>query len=578
MAERGDIDRVREATDLVELVSEVTQVKKSGRSYMAVCPFHQEKTPSMSIDRARGLYHCFGCGKGGDVFDFVSETRGVEFAEALDMLASKAGITLVRDPAEVRKRGRREAAVEALRRAVDVYHQRLKKAPDAGPARSYLRSRGYDVDIIDEWKLGFAGTDWDTLAKNLRTGGVDERAMVEAGLGRRGRHGIYDFFRGRLMFPIHDLRGDPIGFGGRKIDEVDRNVTNNPDAKYVNSADSPVYQKSRVLFGLDRARQVLDDDNPAVVVEGYTDVIAMHLAGVKTAVATCGTALGDGHFDLLRRFTEKVVLAFDSDEAGSKAALRSHDLESPFRLDLDLRVASMPDGLDPADLYQEGRGDELAKAVRTARPLLEHRIEKDVSKHDLTGPEGRTRALHAAAEHVRRVNDPIARGEYNRYVARLIGVDLSTVENAVRATNRRRTESGPAPEAPLDRAESELFRVVLSNPPDMDVTGADFQDPRLRRAFDSVAGQLASAAPGAPIDPSLVEDPALQTLIRGLVMDARPLPDWSEMKTRARLRRIEAEIDDVEAEVAGMDENSESYSERLRRLIALQQEKRSLGQ
>ena len=578
MAERGDIDRVREATDLVELVSEVTQVKKSGRSYMAVCPFHQEKTPSMSIDRARGLYHCFGCGKGGDVLDFVSETRGVEFAEALDMLASKAGITLVRDPAEVRKRGRREAAVEALRRAVDVYHQRLKKAPDAGPARSYLRSRGYDVDIIDEWKLGFAGTDWDTLAKNLRTGGVDERAMVEAGLGRRGRHGIYDFFRGRLMFPIHDLRGDPIGFGGRKIDEVDRNVTNNPDAKYVNSADSPVYQKSRVLFGLDRARQVLDDDNPAVVVEGYTDVIAMHLAGVKTAVATCGTALGDGHFDLLRRFTEKVVLAFDSDEAGSKAALRSHDLESPFRLDLDLRVASMPDGLDPADLYQEGRGDELAKAVRTARPLLEHRIEKDVSKHDLTGPEGRTRALHAVAEHVRRVNDPIARGEYNRYVARLIGVDLSTVENAVRATNRRRTESGPAPEAPLDRAESELFRVVLSNPPDMDVTGADFQDPRLRRAFDSVAGQLESAAPGAPIDPSLVEDPALQTLIRALVMDARPLPDWSEMKTRVRLRRIEAEIDDVEAEVAGMDENSESYSERLRRLIALQQEKRSLGQ
>ena len=578
MAERGDIDRVREATDLVELISEVTQVKKSGRSYMAVCPFHQEKTPSMSIDRARGLYHCFGCGKGGDVFEFVQETRGVDFREALDMLAAKAGITLVRDPAEAKQRGRRAAAIDALRRAVDVYHQRLKKALDAGPARSYLRGRGYDVDLIDEWKLGFAGTDWDTLAKSLRTEGIDERVIIDAGLGRRGRHGVYDFFRGRLMFPIHDLRGDPIGFGGRKIEEVDRNATNNPDAKYVNSADSPVYQKSRVLFGLDRARQWMDDDNPAVVVEGYTDVIAMHLAGVKTAVATCGTALGEGHFDLLRRFTDRVVLAFDSDEAGSKAALRSHYLESPFRLDLDLRVASMPDGLDPADLYQDGRGDELAKAVRTARPLLEHRIEKEVARHDLTGPEGRARALHAAVEHVRRVNDPIARGEYNRYVARLIGVDMSTVENAVRGTNRRRAESEPAPEAPLDRAESELFRVVLSNPPDMDVTASDFQDPRLRRAFDSVSGQLASAAPGAPVDPALVEDPTLQTLIRGLVMDGRPLPDWTEMKTRVRLRRIEAEIDDVEAEVAGMDENSESYSESLRRLIALQQEKRSLGQ
>jgi DNA primase len=330
MTERGDIDRVREAVDLVELVSEVTQVKKSGRSYMAVCPFHQEKTPSMSIDRARGLYHCFGCGKGGDVFEFVQETRGVDFREALDMLASKAGITLVRDPADARQRGRRAAAVEALRRAIEVYHQRLKKAPDAGPARSYLRNRGYDVDLIDEWKLGFAGTDWDTLAKNLRTGGIDERAMVDAGLGRRGRHGIYDCFRGRLLFPIHDLRGDPIGFGGRKIDEVDPKSTNNPDAKYVNSADSAVYQKSRVLFALDRARQAIDDDTPAVVVEGYTDVIAMHEAGIETAVATCGTALGEGHFDLLRRFTDKVVLAFDSDEAGSKAALRSDDLESPF--------------------------------------------------------------------------------------------------------------------------------------------------------------------------------------------------------------------------------------------------------
>lgn len=576
MAERGDIDRVREATDIVELVSEVTQVKKSGRSYMAVCPFHQEKTPSMSLDRARGLYHCFGCGKGGDVFAFVQETKGVEFGEALDMLATKAGITLIRDPAESRRRGRRAAAVEALRRAVDVYHQRLKKAQEAGPARSYLRSRGYDVDLIDEWKLGFAGTDWDTLAKNLRTGGIDDSAMMDAGLGRRGRHGIYDVFRGRLLFPIHDLRGDPIGFGGRKIDEVDRDQTNNPDAKYVNSADSPVYQKSRVLFGLDRARHVMADDNPAVIVEGYTDVIAMHQAGVKTAVATCGTALGDGHFDLLRRFTDKVVLAFDSDEAGSRAALRSDDLESPFRLDLDLRVAVMPDGLDPADLYQDGRGDELAKAVKTARPLLEHRIENEVARHDVTGPEGRARALHAAAEQVKRVSDPIAQGEYNRYVARLVGVDLSAVEEAVRRGGRRSSEAVPSADRPLDRAELELIRVVLSNPPEMDVTADDFKDERLREAFDAISGHLATLAPGSPVDPSVVQDPELQSLIRGLSMDGRPLPEWSEMKTRVALRRLDSEIDDLEQHLAGMDEGSETYSESLRRLIALQQEKRSI--
>lgn len=578
MAERGDIDRVREATDIVELVSEVTKVKKSGRSYMAVCPFHEEKTPSMSVDRARGLYHCFGCGEGGDVFKFVQETRGVTFGEALDMLAGKAGIQLVRDPAEVHKRGRRAAAVEALRRAIDVYHDRLKKASDAGAARAYLRSRGYDVDLIDEWRLGFAGVEWDTLSKTLRTAGIDDRALTDAGLSRRGRHGLYDVFRGRLMFPIYDLRGDAIGFGGRKIEDVHRSQINNPDAKYVNSADSIVYQKSRVLFGLDRARQALGADEPAVVVEGYTDVIAMHQAGVTTTVATCGTALGDGHFDLLRRFTEKVVLAFDSDEAGSKAALRSDDLESPFRLDLDLRVAVMPDGLDPADLYQEGRGDDLVKAVGSARPLLEHRIESEVGRHDLSGPEGRARALHVAAEQLRRVQDAIARREYERFVARLIGVELSTVEAAVGSRQRSRSTTQQTEERPLDRAEEELFRLVLGNPPGMEISASDFSDHRLREAFVAVEGQLANLAPGTPLDPGLVEDPALQSIVRGLSMDVRPLPDWAEMRQRVQLRRIHAEIDDIEAKLAGVEEGSQTHSDYLRQLIALQQEKRSLGQ
>jgi DNA primase len=578
MAERGDIDRVREATDLVDLISEVTTVKKSGRSYMAVCPFHEEKTPSMSVDRARGLYHCFGCGKGGDIFEFVEETRGVEFGEALEMLAAKAGITLARDPADARKRGRRADAIEALRRAVDVYHERLKKAEDAGPARAYLRSRGYDIDLIEEWRLGFAGTDWETLAKSLRASGIDERAVIDAGLGRRGRHGIYDVFRGRLMFPIHDLRGDPIGFGGRKIDEVDRAKTNNPDAKYVNSADSAIYQKSRVLFALDRARRDIDDAHPAVVVEGYTDVIAMHQVGVTTAVATCGTALGDGHFDLLRRFTERVVLAFDSDEAGAKAALRSDELESPFRLDLDLRVAVMPDGLDPADLYQDGRGGELASAVEKARPLLEHRIESEVARHDLDGPEGRARALHAAAAQLRLVNEGIARREYERFVARLIGVDLATVEKAVGSAPRAHDTAPAAPERPLDRSEAELFRVVLSNPAGMEVDEDDFSDPRLRRAFAAIVEQLSSLPPGTPVDPSRVTDPTLQSMIRGLALDNRPLPEWPDMRKMVRLRRIDAEIDAVEAELAGLPQGSESHSEKLRQLIALQQQKRSLGQ
>lgn len=579
MADRGDIDRVREATDLVELISEVTKVKKSGRSYMAVCPFHQEKTASMSVDRAQGLYHCFGCGKGGDIFAFVQETQGVNFPEALEILARRAGIQLVADPAAARNRGRREAAVEAIRQAIDIYHQRLKSAPEAGAARAYLRGRGYDVDVIDQWKIGFAGVDWDTLTKRLKSAGVSDAALTDGGLARRGRHGLYDVFRGRLMFPIHDVRGDAVGFGGRVIAEVDRQQTNNPDAKYVNSADSIVYHKSRVLFGLDRARRPMADQDLAVVVEGYTDVIAMHLAGVDTAVATCGTALGDDHFDLLRRFTERVVLAFDSDEAGEKAALRSDELESPFRLDLDLRVALMPDGLDPADLVQDGRGDELAKAVEAARPLLETRIDNEISQYDITGPEGRARALHAAAAQIRRVGDEIARREYARYVARAIGVELQTVEDAVRRGGRSRGGPAEASSRPLDRAESELLRVVLSNPRGVGtVEPSDFNDPILRAAYEAVAGAVSAATRGEPVDITTVPDPDIQQVLRRLVMDTRPLPEWSDMAALLELRRLDQQIAEIRKELDGLEDGSDAYSDALRRLIALEQKKRSLGE
>ena len=575
MADRADIDRVREATDIVDLVSEVTKVKRSGRTYMAICPFHEEKTPSMSLDRARGFYHCFGCGKGGDVFGFVEETQGMEFREALETLARKAGVTLTHDPADARRRGRQGAAVEALRRAVDVYHRRLKKSPEAGPARAYLRARGYDVEVIDDWKLGFAGVDWDTATKELRAADVDEKALLDAGLSRRGRHGLFDVFRGRLMFPIHDLRGDPVGFGARKVDEIGPDATNNPDAKYVNSADSIVYHKARILFGLDRARKTMSLDDPAVVVEGYTDVIAMHLAGITTAVATCGTALGDSHFDLLRRFSEKVVLAFDSDEAGSKAALRGDELESPFRLDLDLRVAVMPEGLDPADLVQSGKTDELLAAVDKARPLLEHRIEHEVGKHDLSGPEGRARAVQAAAVHIARIQNQSVRDDYVGLLARIAGVERHTVEAAARGQNVA-SSIIPDPARPLDRMESELFRVALDNSETIaGLTADDFMDERLRSAFGSIASELARTPPGAPVDIANVDDPVDQTVLRELALDPSPLAPVWEMVERLRSKRLSRLIDQLDTELAGLEPGSDTHTDTLRRLIALQREKRS---
>ncbi|MBW3667358.1 MAG: DNA primase [Actinobacteria bacterium] len=579
MADRGDIDRVREASDIVELVAEVTQVKKSGRSYMAVCPFHQEKTPSMSIDRGRGLYHCFGCGEGGDVFNFVQETQGVGFGDALEVLAARSGITLVRDPAENRQRGRRAAAVDALRRAVETYHQRLRKSSEAGPARAYLRARGYDADLIAQWRIGFAGLDWDTLTKALKAAGISDQGMIDAGLVRRGRHGLHDVFRGRLLFPIHDLRGDPVGFGGRRLEEVSREQTNNPDAKYVNSADSVVYHKAQVLYGLDRARKAIGGEGRAVVVEGYTDVIAMHQAGIETAVATCGTALGDGHFDLLRRFTDQVVLAFDSDEAGERAVLRGDELETPFRLDLDLRVATMPDGLDPADLVQSDRDDELRKSVEDARPLLEHRIQHEVARHDLSGPEGRARALHAAAAQVRRIGDDITRGEYARFVARVVGVDLATAERAIRGRSRPSAERSGFEAKPVDRAQGELLRLALANPPGLELKPDDFTDPRLRAAHQAVMSELQTRPPGTPVDVARVDaEPEVIELLRSLAMDSRPLPDWRDMKRLVTGRRLDAEIDELEERLAELEPGSEPHSDVLRRLIALQQRKRGAGE
>jgi DNA primase len=569
MAE-GDRDRVREATDIVDLISEVTKVRKSGRSVMAICPFHEEKTASMSVDPARGLYHCFGCGEGGDVFSFVQKTQGVNFPEALELLARRAGITIERDAGAARRSGRRNEAIDAIRKAILVYNDRLKKAPEAGPARSYLRGRGYDGDLIDEWRIGFAGVDWDTLTRALKSQGVSDTALLDAGLSRRGRKGLFDVFRGRLMFPIHDVRGDPVGFGGRKVDGVDPEVTNNPDAKYINSADSIVYHKSNLLFGLDRARQAIASEGQAVVVEGYTDVIAMHIAGVSTAVATCGTALGDGHFDLIRRFADRVILAFDSDEAGSKAALRSDELESPFRLDLDLRVAVMPDGLDPADLVQEGRAGELADAVSGARPLLERRIEHEVSRFDLDGPEGKARALHAAAAQVRRVNDRIARREYARFVARMIGVDLATVEEAVGLGDRSRPGRGTAAQSGTgDRFETELLRVVLAGGADgIEVGREDFTDECLRSVFEALDDR---------IDANAIPDEATRAVALSLVMDTRPLPSLSDIELIMKGRRLDRRIDEVEARLEQLEGGSQAHSDVLRELIGLQQEKRSLG-
>jgi DNA primase len=577
---RDDIERVRDATDLVDLVSEVTKVKKSGRSVMAVCPFHQEKTPSMSIDRARGLYHCFGCGKGGDLFQFVQETQALDFSDAVELLARRSGITLQRDPEAAKRRDRRQALVDATEKAVEFYVDRLKNGRDAGSARSYLRGRGYDGEVVERFKLGYSPDDGNALVGHLKRAKVPEEVAVSAGLAIRARSGrVFDRFRGRIMFPIYDVRGDAVGFGARLLD--------GDGPKYLNSPETPIYRKSRLLYGLNWAKSEAVRRGVTVVVEGYTDVIALHLAGHPIAVATCGTALGEEHLDLLRRFTEKVVLMFDADEAGAGASIRGFERSVPG--DLDLRVATLPEGKDPADVVAAGEVEAIATAIEESAPLLQFRIEQELAQHDLAEPEARGRAVRAAARFIGRHPDSVTRHEYAVFVARRTGVDLDVVTRAMGDSRRAPVDAEPPPQEPrpertrpltgAEKAERELLRLLLANHDgvrDLDVSGL-FTRSDHSAAYALVRPALDGLDPGEPPDLGALlgdDDSDVAVMLRGLAFLDRPLAEPAEVVRKVQDEALDRQIDAlervVESAAAGTDEYSNAYAE----LIALQRERR----
>ncbi len=583
---RDDIDTVRERTDLVELASEVTKVKRSGRSTMAVCPFHSEKTPSLSIDGARGLYHCFGCGKSGDIYRWVQETQSLDFAGAVELLARRAGVVLTIDPEAAKRRSHRERLVEATAFAVDFYTKRLKSAPDAGPARKYLRSRGYDGEVVDQFSLGYSPDAWEELVSALREEGIRDDTIEKAGLASRTRRGgLVDRFRGRVMFPILDLRGDPVGFGARILD--------GDGPKYLNTAETPIYQKSRLLYGLNWAKSDIVRQDTSVVVEGYTDVISMHQAGMRIAVATCGTALGEDHLDLLRRFSERVVLAFDADEAGVGAALRGFDRSVPA--DLDLRVALLPDGKDPADVVDAGEIEALKLAVAESQPLIQARINSELGRFDLNEPEARAKAVKATAAIVAQHPDAIARHEYSNSVSRTTGVDVRFVEAAVNEARRKPSPKRgyEPPEVPEEhqavergasfKAELELIRVMLANDKrlgSVDVDASLFRDPDTLAALPTVQNLLQNLSPGEIPDLGAAigsDDEPHAEFLRRLALDDRPLADPSELVERLRVVHIKEEIARITRTLQTVDRDvdQEGYSHLLQRLVALEQEKRS---
>jgi DNA primase len=506
-----DVARVREATDFVAVASEHLALKRVGLRWVGLCPFHAEKSPSFSVNAELGLYYCFGCQASGDVITFVREIEHLDFVGAVERLAARAGIHLRYDDVQGgRDQQRRSALFDAVARAVEWYHHRLLEAPDAAPARRYLRSRGYGSDEVRQFQLGWAPTEWDALARALR---LPDDVLRESGLGSVPRPGRQiDAFRGRVMFPIFDASGKAAAFGGRML-------PGGEPPKYRNSSETPIYHKSRILYALNWAKQAVVETGEVVVCEGYTDVIGFFQAGVPRAVATCGTALAEGHFALLKNFGRRVVLAYDADTAGQSAADRFYLWEQKF--DLDIAVASLPAGADPGDLAREDPA-LLRKAVEEARPFLDFRVDRLLSASDLRSVEGRARAAGSAMALVSEHPNALVRDQYLMQVADRCRVDPERLRAgewvAPPATQEREaggTARRPARPSATSGAERETLRLAVLRPEDLatHLLAHDperlavvlFADPVYRRAFLALIGAATLHDALATADPDVAD-------------------------------------------------------------------------
>ncbi|WP_333810999.1 DNA primase [Timonella senegalensis] len=539
LIKREDVDAVRERSRIEDIVGEQVTLKPAGVGSMkGLCPFHDEKSPSFHVRPQVGRWHCFGCGEGGDVISFVQKMDGLGFTEAVEYLASKIGLQLRYEEGPERKPedqpGRRQRLLEAHRVATQYYQEQLL-SPEAQTARDFITKRSFTAQDAAHFGMGYAPKGWDNLYKVLRQKGFTEQELVISGLMSQGQRGVYDRFRGRLMWPIRDVTGETIGFGARHLYEDD----NGP--KYLNTPETPLYKKSNVLYGIDLAKREIAKNKQVVVVEGYTDVMAAHLSGVGTAVATCGTAFGSDHVRFVRRLLGdtsssggvrladggsaggEIIFTFDGDAAGQKAAMRAFGEDQKFYA--QTFVAVEPSGMDPCDLRQTKGPDAVRALVEGRQPLFEFVIQTTLKGFDLDTAEGRVGALRACAPVVAGIRDNALRPEYTRLLTGWLGLDQETVRRAVAQAERfskqpaaaaprsreaqpqiiddmASTIARPDPRDPVARLERQALEVLLQYPHAIiaDVIDAlpseAFMVPAWRGVFDAIraAGGLFEAA------------------------------------------------------------------------------------
>ena len=638
MAIAKNKEALRDRLDLVDVISGYVQLKRaSANSYKGLCPFHADKNPSMTVTPHMGLWQCWSCGAKGDVFGFVMQIENLDFPAALELLAAKVGFVLEyeegRGPA---KEANNRPRILAINQAAAEFFQAQLPTDEAKPARDNLLDRGFDKAAAAKFGVGYSPDSFNALTNHLKSMGFTDQELLDSTLVRKSEKtgGVYDFYRGRLMWPIRDQGGAVIGFGARKLLETDQGP------KYYNSSDSPVYHKNKVLYGIDLAKAPIGKKRQVVVVEGYTDVMACHLAGVDTAIATCGTAFTEEHVNIINRLlsggtegTAEVIFCFDPDEAGQKAAMRAWEQSSQFKAQTFVAVG--PDGLDPCDL-RSSRGDEAVRAmIANRKPIYEFMVRQYLDKFDLTNVAGRVAGAKAAAPIIAAIRDVTSRSAYERELSGWVSLDPQEVhafvEEAVRskaragvaamnrgnvgateATPSSADESGsfsnfgetPAARAfppinlndPMTRVERQVLEVIVQVPDCYSpnalarILAVGFAHPA-HNAIGQAIARLASETPDAIHDHAWLErlqsllPPELQPAVTEIAVQQLPA-DSEEALARygkgviigALDRSLNVEKNDLLAELRRLDASSqpERFSEVNRRLVALEADRRAL--
>ena len=496
---KEDIEKVRATADLYDIVSATVSLKPSGTgTYVGLCPFHDEKTPSFSVRPALGVWHCFGCGLGGDVFGYIEHQENVDFRDAVELLADKYHIELRYDQSSAKKEhtgSKRARLLEANEAAQEFFVSQLM-TKDALAARKLLDGRNFSQADCQRFGCGYAPQGWDNLVRYLAGKGFTQQEMLDAGLARQGQHGVYDYFRGRVTWPIRDSTGRALGFGARKLYEDD-----SIGAKYINTPDTALYRKNQVLYGIDMAKAAIVKKRQVVIVEGYTDVMAMHLAGVDTAIATCGTAFGAEHAKIVRRLiaddslgavqligplkvdgqqlSSRIVFTFDGDAAGQKAAIHAFGLDAAFSTQAFVAVAD--DNLDPCDLRIK-RGNEAVRAlIANAEPLYDFVIKTAIGRFDTTYATGQMGAVKAVAPLIAQIRDRSLLDLYSRKAVRQIGVDLDIMQREVRDARRKLNVRDEDAYAPKRRFAA---NAAAAAEPRMDQGANPYANPSARKALE----------------------------------------------------------------------------------------------